>query len=147
VFEGAAFAIRHVIEIMEIERGLRIPELRIGGAAASSKVWNQIIADVTGKKVVRMKQVHTEILGAAVLAGVGVGVYPDYGTVLDQIVVAGQEFQPETRAHEAYDHLFPIYKELYSDVKHHFERLAKLDLPDVWIAPYSAEERENDRLF
>jgi xylulokinase len=147
VFEGAAFAIRHVIEIMEVERGLCIPELRIGGAAAGSKVWNQIIADVTGKKVVRMKQVHTEILGAAVLAGVGVGVYPDYVTALDHIVTAGQEYQPEPRAHEAYDHLFPIYTELYSDVKHHFERLAKLDLPDVWVAQYSAEERENDRLF
>jgi xylulokinase len=133
VLEGAAYAIRHVVEILEEERELDIPELRIGGAAAVSSVWNQIIADVLGKNVISLTQAHTEVLGAAVLAGVGIGAYPDYGTALKQVVAFDREYEPDPDAHAAYDSLFPIYKELYLDVEGYFERLARLDLPQVWV--------------
>jgi sugar (pentulose or hexulose) kinase len=96
-------------------------------------VWNQIIADVLGKKVVSLTQAHTEVLGAAVLAGVGTGAYPDYGTALGQVVTVDREYEPDPEAHAAYDSLFPIYKELYLDVKDYFERLARLDLPQGWV--------------
>jgi xylulokinase len=133
VLEGAAFAIRHVVEILELDSGLSIQSLRIGGAAAASDVWNQIIADVLGKTVVSLTEAHTEVLGAAVLAGVGIGAYPDYPTALERVVAIGREFPPDSRAHAAYNNLFPIYKELYPDVEPYFERLARLNLPQVWV--------------
>jgi len=135
VLEGAAFAIRHVVEILEVDGGLNIRELRIGGAAAASGVWNQIIADILGKTVVSLTAAHTEVLGAAVLAGVGIGAYRDYQTALERVVAVGREFGPDPEAHAAYNSLFPIYKELYPDVEPYFERLARLDLPQVWITP------------
>jgi xylulokinase len=134
ILEGAAFAIRHVIEILEVDGGLAIQKIRIGGAAATNVVWNQIIADILGKTVVNLTEIHTEVLGAAVLAGVGIGAYPDYGTALNQVVEVDREFIPDPRAHAAYNQLFPVYKELYPDVKPYFERLAKLDLPKVWVS-------------
>ena len=73
------------------------------------------------------------IVGAAVLAGVGIGAYPDYPTALERVVAIGHEFPPDSRAHAAYNSLFPIYKELYPDVEPYFERLARLDLPQVWV--------------
>ena len=133
VLEGAAFAIRHVIELLETDDGVDIRELRIGGAAASSRVWNQIIADILGKKVVSLTQSHTEVLGAAVLAGVSQGVYPDLASAMEKIVVPGKEFAPNAEAHAAYNQLYPLYKTLYTEVQHHFEELAKMDLPQVWI--------------
>jgi xylulokinase len=133
VLEGAAFAIRHVIELLETDDGVDIRELRIGGAAASSRVWNQIIADILGKKVVSLTQSHTEVLGAAVLAGVSQGVYPDLASAMEKIVVPGKEFAPNAEAHAAYDQLYPLYKKLYTEVQHHFEELAKMALPQVWI--------------
>ena len=131
--EGASFAIRHVIEILETDSGLQIPALKIGGAAASSSVWNQIIADILGKTVVSLTQSHTEVLGAAVLAGVSIGAYPDFHTALEQTVVLGKEFHPDSRANDAYNRLFPMYIKLYQEIQHHFEELAKMDLPQVWI--------------
>jgi xylulokinase len=133
ILEGAAFAIRHVIEILELDAGLDIQKIRIGGAAATNAVWNQIIADILGKTVVNLTEVHTEVLGAAVLAGVGIGAYPDYDAALSQVVEVDSEFTPDPKAHAAYNQLFPVYKELYPDVKPYFERLAKLDLPKVWV--------------
>ncbi len=133
VLEGASFAIRHVIEILETEGGLDIQELRIGGAAAASSVWNQIIADILGKKVVSLTSSHTEVLGAAVLAGISIGAFPDYPTAFEKTVVLNREFEPDSSAHDAYNQLFPMYKTLYKEIAHHFEALAKMDLPQVWV--------------
>jgi xylulokinase len=133
VLEGASFAIRHVIELLETDDGIDIQELRIGGAAAVSGVWNQIITDILGKKVVSLTQSHTEVLGAAVLAGVSQGHYPDLSHAMEKIVVPGKEFEPNPEAHAAYNRLYPLYKKLYTEVQHHFEELAKMDLPQVWI--------------
>ena len=38
-----------------------------------------------------------------------------------------------SEAHAAYNRLYPMYKKLYTEVQHHFEELAKMDLPQVWI--------------
>jgi xylulokinase len=133
VLEGASFAIRHVIELLETDDGVGIRELRIGGAAAASEVWNQIIADILGKKVVSLTQSHTEVLGAAILAGVSQGLYPDLASAIEKIVVPGKEFNPNPEAHAAYNRLYPMYKKLYTEVQHHFEELARMDLPQVWI--------------
>lgn len=133
VLEGAAFAIRHVVELLETDVGLGIDDLRIGGAAASSTIWNQIIADVLGKRVISLTQSHTEVLGAAVLAGVSLDLYSDFETAVEQTVVLGATFEPNECAHKHYNGLFPMYKELYEDTRHHFKKLVELDLPHGWI--------------
>jgi len=48
-------------------------------------------------------------------------------------VVLDREFEPDPRAHHAYNQIFPLYKKLYQEIKHHFEELAKMDLPQVWV--------------
>ena len=133
VLEGAAFAIRHVVELLESGSDLDIPEIRIGGAAASSRIWNQIIADVLGKRVISLTQSHTEVLGAALLAGVGLGIYETYHQAVEQTVITGDTFAPGHAAHAAYTRLFPLYKQLYLDNKDHFRRLVEMDLPQGWV--------------
>lgn len=134
VLEGAAFAIRHAVEILETDVGMEIREVRIGGAAATNAVWNQIIAEVLGKPVVNLTQVHTEVIGAAMLAGVALGAYSDYEEAIERVVRVQDRFEPDPHASAAYDRLYPIYKELYPDVKPYMERLSGLDLPRVWVS-------------
>lgn len=133
VLEGAAFAIRHVIELLEQDMKITINDLHIGGAAASSRIWNQIIANVVNKRVVSLTQSHTEVLGAALLAGVGLGLYENYKKAVAKTVVTGETFEPDPEAHQTYSKLFPMYKQLYQDTKHHFHQLVKLDLPRGWV--------------
>lgn len=133
VLEGAALAIRHVVELLEDENNLTIRELHIGGAAASSRVWNQIIANVLNKKVVSLTQSHTEVLGAALLAGVGLKLYDNYREAVSRTVVTGPVYEPDPLAHESYAKLFPMYKQLYLDTKHYFKQLVDLDLPQGWV--------------
>lgn len=140
VLEGTAFAIRHVVEILEQDVGLTIQDLRIGGTAAKSSVWNQIIADVLGKTLVSMAERQTEVLGAAVLAGIGIGVYRGYTEAIQSQVRIGPAFAPDAAAHAAYDRLFPLYRDLYKDVEPYFTRLANIDLPQAWVAQGDADE-------
>jgi len=133
VLEGAAFAIRQVVELLGTDGGLSIKELHIGGAAASSRIWSQIIADVLGKRIISLTQSHTEVLGAAMLAGVGVKLYDDFKSAVTQTVAKGKIYEPNPEAHQTYNKLFPMYSELYEDTKHHFEKLVKMDLPQGWI--------------
>ncbi len=133
VLEGTAFAIRQVVEILEGDRGIPIAELRVSGTAASNAVWNQIIADVTGKDVVTMIEGQTEVLGAALISGVGLGVFPDYECAVERMVATGQRFRWDRAVHAAYDQLFAVYRDLYGDLKPYFERLAGLALDQVWV--------------
>jgi xylulokinase len=144
VLEGAAFAIRQVVEILETEQGLAIPDLRISGRAARSGVWNQIIADVLGKRVVSMADTQTEVLGAALLAGVGLGVYPDFARAIAAHVTPARLFVPDGAAHAAYDRLFPLYRDLYDDVEPYFTRLATIDLPSGWVSRGEWDEGGRD---
>ena len=72
-------------------------------------------------------------MAAAVLAGVSIGAYPDFPTALEKTIVLDRAFEPDARASDAYNQLFPMYKTLYKEVAHHFEELAKMDLPQVWV--------------
>jgi glycerol kinase len=71
--EAIAFQTRDVIETMESECGVALPELRVDGGAAANDLLMQIQADILGRPVVRPAVTETTALGAAYLAGLTVG--------------------------------------------------------------------------
>ena len=73
--ESIAFQTRDVVEAMERESGVVMPELRVDGGAARNDLLMQIQADILGRPVVRAAVVETTALGAAFLAGLGVGLW------------------------------------------------------------------------
>ena len=79
--ESIAFQTRDVLEVMETESGIAFPELRADGGAARNDLLMQIQADVLGRPVLRPVVIETTALGAAYLAGLGVGLWKDVGQV------------------------------------------------------------------
>ncbi len=75
--ESLAFQTRDVLEVMEAEAGVTFPELRVDGGAARNNLLMQIQADVLGRPVLRPAVTETTALGAAYLAGLGVGLWGD----------------------------------------------------------------------
>ena len=71
--EAIAFQTRDVIDAMEAESGVSLPELRVDGGAAANNLLMQIQADMLGRPVVRPAVTETTALGAAYLAGLAVG--------------------------------------------------------------------------
>jgi len=112
VMEGTAFELRWAIEEMG-EAGVQVGELRMVGGAAESPVWPQIVADITGVPVILPTVKQAASHGAAILAGVGAGLFsdPDAGFV----AFRGQEtcLEPASENRKQYDDLFHTYQDLY----------------------------------
>jgi glycerol kinase len=103
--ESIAFQTRDVLEAMEAESGIALPELRVDGGAARNNLLMQIQADVLGRPVLRPSVTETTALGAAYLAGLGVGLWKDMERVARNWRL-DRRFEPdmsEERRQELYD--------------------------------------------
>jgi sugar (pentulose or hexulose) kinase len=75
--ENICYAVRANIELVEQVSGEQVAELRLCGGQARSPFWVQMQADILGIPVLVSKNEEATALGAAVCAGVGVGVFSD----------------------------------------------------------------------
>ena len=79
--DAMAFQTADVVEAMERDAGVRLTELRVDGGASVNNLAMQLQADVLGVPVVRPRCIETTALGAAYLAGLQSGFWPDVDTV------------------------------------------------------------------
>jgi xylulokinase len=121
-FEGVAYSLRHNLETAE-STGAYVNELHAMGGAANSLVWTQIKADVTGKKIAVPASDTATTLGAALLAGVGVGIYKDFEEAVNQTVQIKRVHEPDMEKNKAYQKYFDIYLELYEKLKDSMKKL------------------------
>lgn len=95
--ESIALQTRDVLEAMESESGIAFPELRVDGGATRNDLLMQIQADVLGRPVLRPAVTETTALGAAYLAGLGVGLWKDTNQVAGHWRL-DRRFEPEMDA-------------------------------------------------
>ncbi len=114
--EGVAFSLKHNLEIAE-EAGAEIGELRSMGGAANSRLWTQIKSDVTGKPIAVPSSDTATTLGAAILAGVGVGLYEDFEEAVRLTVKVKRHHRPEMKNNDIYNKNYKTYIKLYDNLK------------------------------
>ncbi|MCI5528948.1 MAG: xylulokinase [Blautia sp.] len=114
--EGVAFALRHNLETAE-KAGAEVEVLRAMGGSANSLLWTQIKADVTGKSVVVPSSDTATTLGAAILAGVGVGFYESYEEAVSLTVKETRRHEPNPDNRKIYDRNYDTYRKLYENLK------------------------------
>jgi xylulokinase len=85
----------------------------------------QILADVTHRKIETVcDPQEAGAVGAALIAAVGLGIYPDFGS-LKNVVKVDRAFEPRPENSEIYDTLFHSYQEVYSDLRNFYRKLNK----------------------
>lgn len=127
VMEGVAYSLQHNLKTAE-EAGAQVSEMRPMGGSANSVVWTQIKADITGKMMTVPASDTATTKGAAMLAGVGVGIYPDYASVVERIINIRRIQKPNLKNKALYDRYFEIYKNLYSanrEIMHALSQIRK----------------------
>lgn len=87
------------------------------GGSANSEVWTQIKADVTGKVFQVPSSDTATTLGAAILAGVGVGVYRSFQEAVARTIRIKRTHQPDAANHQIYRRYYQLYRELYQQLK------------------------------
>ena len=112
VLEGVAFALRHNIEAGARGAASLDDDLVVVGGAARSELWMQIMADVTGRRVLTIEQDVEAAMGAALLAAYGVGLVTADDVRRGWVTLAPRA-KPATEATASYERLFASYKALY----------------------------------
>ncbi len=112
VMESVAYTLRHNLEAAA-EAGASTETLRAMGGSANSRVWTQIKADVTGRAIeVPMSDTATT-RGAAILAGVGAGVYGGFEEAAEKTVKVKRVHTPSDENAEAYERGYKTFREIY----------------------------------
>jgi len=123
VMEGVVFALRDCLEVFE-ELGIKIEQVIASGGGAKSRVWRQIQADIFNKEISMTHSIEPAAMGAAILAGIGVGIYKDVEDGCRKVVKLKEEkTKPIPENVDMYNKRFEIYKYLYQDLKEDFKRL------------------------
>ena len=125
VYEGIAFALNSVAEVMA-ECGAPVRSLMLTGGGARSGLWPDMIASIFGltTQVHRMPGESTS-LGAAIAAGVGVGLFSDY-TDAASMVTARSTHPVNPQWQAAYKEIYAIYADIYDRIKPLNDRIATL---------------------
>ena len=128
ILEGIGFSILQNFEILRgISNKYHIPDsLRISGGGAENNYSNQIKADILGKKVITTKVCESGLLGGAILAMIGLGIY-NFNDAIKNMVHNGKIFYPnKEKYYKYYTHLYIIYKNLYQSNQKLFKELRKI---------------------
>lgn len=125
VLEGVSFGLRDSLEILK-SLNISIGSARASGGGAKSEVWRQIQADVFGLPLSTIVIDEGPALGAALLAGVGAGVYDSVEEACDAVVRTGGATRVNDQDAALYDRLYASYTDLYPALKGTFARLSNL---------------------
>ncbi|MDR0652263.1 MAG: hypothetical protein LBG12_03045 [Synergistaceae bacterium] len=117
VLEGLSFQLRWIIDEMESATGNRYAEIIAVGGATRNKFWMQNKADILGRDFnVPVDLDEAACLGAALLAGVGAGVYANDADAASRTYKAGDAYKPDMAKHEAYNARYEIFRSIYPSV-------------------------------
>ena len=113
MFEGTAFALRHVIETVK-ESGAKADTLRVCGGGAKSRTWNMIKASVLNMPVYVLDESSGDVpVGDCLIAGKKLGVFPDLAEAANRIIKVKEAIQPDPEWVKVYDKLYPLYVSMY----------------------------------
>jgi xylulokinase len=116
VMEGVAYSLRHNLEAAQ-KAGAEADTLYVMGGSANSRLWTQIKADVTGRRMEVPSSDTATALGAAILAGVGTNVYSGFDDAVKRTVRITRVHEPDANNREAYDKGYRVYRKLYENLK------------------------------
>jgi xylulokinase len=125
IFEGVIFSLKDVTEVIK-EMGAPSTQIRTSGGGALSKLWRQIHADVFNSAVLTMSgSGEGGAYGAALVAGVGVGIWPNVEEAVKSLKVETTT-SPIPKNVEIYDGLFGVYQNLYGNLKGSYDQISKI---------------------
>lgn len=112
VLEGVAFSLRDSLTVLD-EMGVPAARIRLGGGGARSRLWRQVQADVYGRPVDVPAAEEGAAYGAALLAGVGAGVWGSVDEACAAAVRVAETVTPDPGAAETLDRQYARFRTLY----------------------------------
>jgi len=125
IMEGVVYSQRDCLDAFR-EIGVPISQMIATGGGGRSQFWRQMMADVFDSPIVTLTNKEGAALGAAILAGVGTGVYSSIPQACKSTLQFHAQQHPSAAQKEVYEEFYVLYREIYKQLKDQFSRLAKL---------------------
>ena len=122
VLEGVSFAIRDSFEAAK-KIGVTVPRSKICGGGSKSPLWRKLLASILGMPLDILQTEQGPGFGAAILAMVGAGVYPDVKTACDQLVYVADTVEPDPELSKRYQERYEKFSKIYPACKQLFKEL------------------------
>lgn len=113
IYEGTAFAMHDCYSSIQQS----IDEVVLVGGGARSAFWAQMFADATGKRIVIPGGTEFGARGGAILAGVGVGIFPSFAAAMQAFIRVDRSFEPHPELVATYSALYELYRHLYQNAR------------------------------
>jgi xylulokinase len=114
VLEGCAFQLRRIAETLDLSD---VEAIVVVGGGAKSALWVRMMADVMGIPLLVPRVLEAGALGAAILAGVGVGAYAEnVGETARRLVQVAERVEPDLSHRESYERIYSLFLELERSV-------------------------------
>lgn len=107
IFEGVGYMLRENLELIE-SMGVKVHEIRSFGGGSKSGIWQQIKSDIIGHRICTMNETECASLGAAILAAVAIGLYPDVEAA-SRVNTIACSHSPREENVSVYDALYTRY--------------------------------------
>lgn len=115
IIESVSLMIRHNLEVMK-GNGIEVKVIHVLGGASKSKLWSQVVADVTGLPVITLQNTENAAMGACLLAAVGTGLFENLETACQTFVKTSAKFDPNATDHQLYTKTYKQYTHLYNSL-------------------------------
>ncbi len=121
--EGICFALKNIIEIIE-NSTTPLKELHVSGGFVHSKIWMQILANVTGKRLCLVQTEDASSVGAAIFCMKAINIIDEYSSIKPNISLI---IEPDEEFKKMYEKYYGIFKALYEPLKIPMHRLHNLN--------------------
>jgi xylulokinase len=137
ILEGVAFSLRDTLTILA-ELNIPARSIRLGGGGARSTLWRKIQADVYGMPVDLLEAEEGAAFGAALLAGIGTGIWPDVDIACKTAVRVAERIKPDAETVSLLDRQYAVYQKLYPalrQISHEVHALQIQEVADHQVEP------------
>lgn len=126
IIEGLNYQLLQIISGMESTLGVQADKFIAIGGGVNNAFWMQAKADIVGKPFETPQVEEATPLGAAILAGIGVGLYRDEQEAFQRVYRSGRVYEPDLKQTAQYAERFAVFQRLYPALKDIHAQLRKL---------------------
>jgi sugar (pentulose or hexulose) kinase len=113
IYEGVALSMRDCYDSI----GQPVEEVILVGGGAQSKLWAQMFADATERRILVTDGTELGARGVAILAGVGAGLYDSLSAAIEATIRIAKTYTPQPGPARAYRAMYELYRHLYLNAR------------------------------
>jgi xylulokinase len=115
IMEGVVFDLKESLDVMKA-MGIHPRQIIASGGGARSPLWMRITADILNEPIRVSRQTEQACFGAALVAGIGTGIYRDYWHAAELVPPPGETINPCDEHVERYNERYDEYRRVYHEI-------------------------------